>query len=154
VHHTILEAQFDIQDITVVENDQNSLWKNTNDDFDDFVLQTRRQFDDIKNEEKKSRDLIEKDKIREIRQIMTKKRKQLQMTKFHAMQNFWRFVVKFLTIKIEHLNLCDLKCWTCVELFFIHVNNVFMIIFMIIFWKIRNLYLFCLHLFYDNFYDN
>jgi hypothetical protein len=154
VHHTILEAQFDIQNTTVVENDQNSLWKDTNDDCDDLVLQMRKRFDDIKNEKKKSRDLIEKDKIKEVRQVMTKKRKQLQMTKFHAMQNLWRFVVKFLTIKIEHLNLCDLKCWACVEWFLIHVNNVFMIVFMIISWKVRNLYLFCLHYFYDSLYDN
>ncbi len=132
MHHTILEAQFDIQDTTIVENDQNSLWKNTNDDFDDLVLQTRKWFDDIKNEEKKSRDLMKKNKIKKLKQVMTKKRKQLQMTKFHAMQNIWHFVVKFLTIKIEHLNLCDLKCWTCVKLFFIHVNKVFIIIFMII----------------------
>ncbi len=135
MHHTILEAQFDIQDTTVVENDQNSLWKDTNDDLDDLVLQTRRRLDDIENEEKKSRDLIEKDRIREVRQVMTKRRKQLQMTKFHAMQNIWRSVVKFLTVKIEHLNLCDLKCWTCVELFLIHVSKVFMIIFMIVSWR-------------------
>jgi hypothetical protein len=141
VHHTILEAQFDIQDITVVENDQNSLWKNTNDDFDDFILQTRRRFDDIKNEKKKSRDLSEINKVREVKQIAAKKRKQLQMTKFHAMQNLWRSAVKSLTIKIEHLNLCDLKCWACVELSFIHVNKIFMIIFMIIF---RNNFLICI----------
>ncbi len=141
MHHTILEAQFDIQDITIVENDQNSLWKNTNDDFNDFILQTRRRFDDIKNEKKKSRDLSEINKIKKVKQITAKRRKQLQMTKFHAMQNLWRFVVKFLTIKIEHLNLCDLKCWACVELFLIHVNKVFMIIFMIIF---RNNFLICI----------
>jgi hypothetical protein len=65
MHYTILETQFDIQDITIVENDQNSLWKNTNDDFDVFILQTRKRLDDIKNEKKKSRDLSEINKVRQ-----------------------------------------------------------------------------------------
>ncbi len=56
-------------------------------DFDDSILQARRQFDDLKNEEKRSRDLIDENKIKEVKQVITRDRKHLQMTKFHAMQN-------------------------------------------------------------------
>ncbi len=132
MHHTVLEAQFGIQGTTVVEDDQNPLWEDTDDDPDDPVLQARRRLDDIENGEKEPRDLTEEDRTREARQVMAKGRKQLQMTEFHAVQNIWRPAVKSLAVKIEHLNLCGLKCWACVGLPLIHVSKVFMIVFMIV----------------------
>jgi hypothetical protein len=67
VHHTILESQYDIQDVTIVENDHNSLWKNIDDDFDDFILQTRKRFDDIENDEKQSRKFIDENRDKKIK---------------------------------------------------------------------------------------
>jgi hypothetical protein len=105
VHHTILEAQFDIQDTSVVENDQNSLWENTNDDLDDFVLQTRRRFDDIENEEKKSRDLIEKDRIREVLVEMM----WVELTSIHSNSNWCELYCGFSKVQLNpfFLSYCD-----------------------------------------------
>ncbi len=61
-----------------------------------------------------------------------RERQQLLKAEFYAIQRLWRSAFKFLTWKIKHVNSCDLKCWTCVELSTIHVNDHF----------------------YDNFYDN
>jgi hypothetical protein len=124
IHHTILETRYDIQNITIVDNDENSLWKNIDDDSHDFILQARKKLNDIKNEEKQSRDLIDENRIKEFKQMIAKDRKHLKMFEFHVVQNFWRFVIKFLTRKIDHLNLCELKCWSCVDLFLIHVNTI------------------------------
>jgi hypothetical protein len=132
VHHTILKTRYDIQNVTIVENDENFLWKNIDDDSNDFILQARKKLNDIKNEEKQFRDLIDENRVKEFKQMIVKDRKHLKMFEFYIVQNFWRFVIKFLTRKIDHLNLCELKCWSCVDLFVIHVNTIF----------------------YDNFYDN
>jgi hypothetical protein len=61
-----------------------------------------------------------------------RERQQLLKAEFHAIQRLWRSAFKFLIWKIKYVNSCDLKCWTCVELFIIQINNHF----------------------YDNLYDN
>ncbi len=153
IHHTILKTRYDIQNDTIVENDHNSLWKNIDDDFDDSILQTRRQLNDIKNEEKQSRNLIKQNRIKKIKQVIAKNRKNLLMFQFHVVQNFWRFVIKFLAQKIKHLNLCDLQCWANVSLSFIHVSENCMIIFMIIHTFVQHTCNQC-SISYDNLYDN
>jgi hypothetical protein len=153
VHHTILKTRYDIQSDTVVENDHNFLWKNIDDDFDDSILQTRRRLNDIKNEEKQSRNLIEQNRVKKIKQMIAKNRKNLLMSQFHVVQNLWRSVIKFLAQKIKYLNLCDLQCWACVSLFFIYVNERFIIIFIIIHTFLQHTCSQCFT-FYDNLYDN
>ncbi len=55
-------------------------------DFDDFILQTRKQFDDIENKKKKSREMTKKNRIKKTKQMILKKRQQLLKAKFHAIQ--------------------------------------------------------------------
>ncbi len=87
VYHTVLETQYDIQNVTIVENDYNSLWKNIDDDLDDLILQTRKQFDDIENDEKQSRKFIDENRDKKIKQIIAKNRKNLLMSQLHIIQN-------------------------------------------------------------------
>jgi hypothetical protein len=108
------------------------LWKNIKNDFDNLILQTRKQLNDIENEEKKSRNLNEENRVKKTKQMILRKWQQLLKTEFHAIQRLWYSTFKFLTWKIKHVNFCNLKCWTYVELFIIQVNDYF----------------------YDNFYDN
>ncbi len=53
-----------MKEINIVDDDHNSLWKNIKNDFDDFILQTRRQLNDIENEEKKFREMIEENCVK------------------------------------------------------------------------------------------
>ncbi len=55
-------------------------------DFDDLILQTRRQLDDMKNEKKKSQEMIKKNRIKKTKQMTLKERQQLLKAKFHAIQ--------------------------------------------------------------------
>ncbi len=113
---------------------------------------------DIKNEEKQSCDLIDENRIKKFKQMIVKNRKHFRMFEFHVVQNFWRFVIKFLTRKIDHFNLCELKCWSCVDLFIIHVNTIFYDNFYDNLHNYiikRRIYVFLFFkFFYDNFYDN
>jgi hypothetical protein len=55
-------------------------------DSDDLILQTRRQLDDIENEKKKSREMIEENRIKKAKQMTLKEQQQLLKAKFHAIQ--------------------------------------------------------------------
>ncbi len=62
--------------------------KNIKNDFDDFILQTRKQLNDVENEEKKSREMIEKNRAKKTKQIVLRKRQQMLKTEIHAIQRF------------------------------------------------------------------
>jgi hypothetical protein len=49
-------------------------------------LQTRKQLNDIENEEKKSREMIEENRIKKAKQMTLRKRQQLLKAEFHAIQ--------------------------------------------------------------------
>ncbi len=159
IHHTILETRFDIQNITIVEDDRNLLWENINDDSDNSILQARRQMNNIKNEEKQSLNLIDEDRLKKTKQVVVKNRKHFLMSKFHVVQNIWQLVIKSLAQKIKHLNLCELQCWTCVSLSLVHVSAKFYDSFYDNFLSQINSYIMlcfycCCCFFYDNLYDN
>ncbi len=45
----IFKTRFDIQNITIIENDKNFLRKNIDDNLDNFILKTRQQLNDVRN---------------------------------------------------------------------------------------------------------
>jgi lipid II:glycine glycyltransferase (peptidoglycan interpeptide bridge formation enzyme) len=49
-------------------------------------LQTRKQLNDIENEEKKSRKMIEENRVKKAKQMILRKRKQLLKAEFHVIQ--------------------------------------------------------------------
>jgi lipid II:glycine glycyltransferase (peptidoglycan interpeptide bridge formation enzyme) len=55
-------------------------------DFDDLILQMRKQLNDIENEEKKSRKMIEENRVKKAKQMTLRKRKQLLKAEFHFIQ--------------------------------------------------------------------
>ncbi len=69
--------------------------------------------------------MIEENRVKKAKQMTLRERQQLLKAEFHAIQRLWRSAFKFLTWKIKHVNSCDLKCWTCVELFIIQINDHF-----------------------------
>ncbi len=55
-------------------------------DLDDLILQTRKQLNNVENEEKKSREMIEKNHAKKTKQIVLRERQQLLKAEFHAIQ--------------------------------------------------------------------
>jgi hypothetical protein len=53
-------------------------------DSDDLILQARRQQNDIKNEKKKSREMIDENRIMKAKKMTLREQQQLLKAEFHA----------------------------------------------------------------------
>ena len=57
LHVSVLKTQYDLKNEIAILNDENSLWENVKDDFNNSIFLTRKRQDDINNEKIMSKDI-------------------------------------------------------------------------------------------------
>jgi hypothetical protein len=88
VYHTVLKTKNDIEDKTRVKDDQNSLRKDVDEDVQNFVFMTRKQLNDIENDENVFINNVDETDHRCLNQVALRKLKNfLKMIRFYVIQN-------------------------------------------------------------------